>query len=139
MDTLTISAGLYLLDFLAVEARAGTGVSDDTVDTTNAEINVLYGLYARGELSLGMFKPYVLVGYSSVDVDFGNASEDDSDLSYGVGVDLKFSEHLGLNLEYMLLMEFDSQLASGAGIDVESLKLARANPQPLRRCTSQPV
>jgi opacity protein-like surface antigen len=123
MDTVTISAGLYLLDFLAVEARAGTGVSDDTVDLIKAEIGVLYGLYARAELPLGMFKPYVIAGYTAADLDSNFGDDDDSDLSYGAGVDLKFSEHLGLNLEYMLLMEFDTQLGSAGGIDVESISL----------------
>lgn len=121
LDSLSLLAGFYLIDILAVEARVGFGVGDDTVDTVTSEIDKTYGVYARVEIPIGMFKPYAIAGYTASEFSSDSFSDqDESDLSYGAGLDLKLTEHFGLNAEYMLLGEYDF---GSTDVDVESLSL----------------
>ena len=119
----TLSAGLHLLDFLSVEARVGFGAGDDTVGSVNAEMDEMYGLYLRGVIPIGMFKPYVIAGYTSADFSYNSSSEDDSDISYGLGLDLMLGDSLALNAEYMRLMEFEDAIGTSADVNVDSLSL----------------
>ena len=127
MEVLMLNAGYYLIDFLAVEGRAGFGISDDS-DGANisGEVNYIYGLYLRGELPLGMFKPYVMAGYSKTEFAYNDGDsqkEDDTGFSYGLGLDLQFGDHFGINGEYMRLMEFDNDLGTTTNINIDTVSL----------------
>ena len=108
---------------LSVEARVGFGAGDDTVGLVNAEMDDMYGLYLRGVIPIGMFKPYVIAGYTSADFSSNSFSEDDSDISYGLGLDLMLGDSLALNAEYMRLMEFENAIGTSADVNVDSLSL----------------
>ncbi len=126
MDVVMLNAGFYLIDILAVEGRVGFGVKDDSVNTISGEANYIYGLYLRGELPLGMFRPYAVAGYSKAEFAYDSGStltEDDAGLSYGLGVDLRIGDHLGINLEYMRLMEFENALGTASDINIDALSL----------------
>ena len=121
LDAVTLLAGFYLIDILAVEARVGFGAGSDTANSVNSEIDNTYGVYARAELPIGIFRPYVIAGLTSSEFSSDAfSSQDDSDLSYGAGLDLKLTDHFGLNAEYMLLGEYEF---SSTKVDVESLSL----------------
>ena len=126
MDVVMFNAGYYLLDILAIEGRAGFGIKDDSVGTVSGEANYIYGLYLRGELPLGMFRPYAIAGYSRAEFAYAggtNVKESDAALSYGLGLDLRFGDHLGINGEYMRLMEYTNAFGTTSDINIDTLTL----------------
>lgn len=107
--------GHHATEYLSLEARAGMGVSDDSIEVNDkvtrhaAEIDELYGVYAIGHLPLAeRFSLYALVGYSWAEGtvkekydDFRlESSDSDADFSYGVGAQVDFSQTVAGTLEY---------------------------------------
>src|SRR5690554_156220 len=45
--------------------------------------------------------PYGVLGFTRIEAEAGNAKDDDSDFSYGAGVNFAFAPNLSANLEYM--------------------------------------
>ncbi|NQZ69054.1 MAG: porin family protein, partial [Lentisphaeria bacterium] len=100
--------GKYINDSVAIEARIGVGLEDDTVDISTIdytlELDTLYGLYAVVNFPLGdALSAYGLIGFTEADATFSasglSGSADDDGLSYGVG--LNWGSDVALNLEYM--------------------------------------
>ena len=104
--------GHFVVDHFAIEARAGTGVSDDTVhfgpiDATG-EVDHMFGLYGVGYLPLGdaPVSLYGLAGFTRAKATLSsnalNYSESDSDsgFSYGIGIQGHFTPQFSVNLEY---------------------------------------
>lgn len=96
-------------DWYAIEWRMGRGVGSDEV-SANAEIQELsqgmfYGAYFLSGYTWKSLFGYVLLGASQMKVELTGAGAADveletSGLSYGIGLDLKFSQHFGANIEY---------------------------------------
>lgn len=109
---------------VAVEARLGTGLSDDTVTVSGVgiavEVDNFFGAYVRGILPLGRISPYGLIGYTKGEVTarVGNisVSDDDSDFSYGLGADFNLNKTSAINVEW-------AKLFSGADFDVYALSV----------------
>ncbi|WP_152206444.1 porin family protein [Marinobacter changyiensis] len=105
--------GHFLNEFVAIELRAGFGISDgdielDGSDTgADSEIDALYGIYFAGHVPItGRFSVYGLLGYSGGEatVDYGpsgSESENDSDFSFGAGVELGITPAVSGTLEYV--------------------------------------
>ncbi len=94
----------------AVEARLGTGLTDDSVNGADLKIKNYYGLYAKGILPVSNeFAAYALGGYTrgkvSLSSPTGSASDTDGDFSYGAGVDFSLSKNTALNLEWARLFK----------------------------------
>ncbi len=116
-------AGSNFNQYVSIEGRLGIGLSDDTVTVTDGvtnasvsiEIDTLIGLYGVGRLPLGKSSSlYALAGFTQVDVTasdsvtgFGSASfsDDESDLSYGVGADIGVGYNLWVNVEYVQYLD----------------------------------
>lgn len=101
----------------AVEARLGTGLSDDDVSISgqrfDVEVDNFYGVYAKGIVPLsGVFSLYGLVGYTHGEITGSgrgiSASSSDSDFSYGIGADFAVSKTLSVNFEWARLFEGDN-------------------------------
>ncbi len=127
--------GKFFNPYVAVEARLGMGLDDDTqfipelgvngVDGT-LELNSLIGVYLAGHLNLTASSSlYAIVGSSRVEAKASvpafpavNSTEADSDLSYGVGVNIGILNNVALNIEYMQYLDADhfdlSAIAVGA-------------------------
>ena len=116
-------AGSNLNQYVSIEGRLGIGLSDDTVTATDGvntasvsiDIDTLIGLYGVGRLPLGKTSSlYALVGFTQVDATasasatgLGSASfsDDESDLSYGVGADIGIRYNLWVNVEYVQYLD----------------------------------
>ena len=108
MTALVVNAGLNLNDYFAIEGRIGTGLKGESWPGLGPEIDMLYGVYARGEYPMQNFKPYLVLGHSWLEVDYDAILTDDSDnISYGIGADFKFADKYSINLEYLYLLEMD--------------------------------
>ncbi|WP_197038297.1 porin family protein [Billgrantia saliphila] len=120
--------GHFLVDNFAIEARAGTGISDDThhysgIDVTG-EIDHVLGLYGTGYLPLGdsPVSLYGLVGFTrgkatlSSDALGISESDSDTDFSYGVGVQGQVAPQLSANLEYMSYLDKSDYEVSAIGV-----------------------
>ena len=102
--TLSLLGGAYINEFFAVEARLGIGLQDDdSFPGLEGEIDSMYGLYVRAEYPIHNFKPYLVVGFTEVEIALNSVgiSSDDAGFSYGVGMDYKFNDKFAVNLEYM--------------------------------------
>ena len=112
--------GSQINENFSAEFRVGIGVADDSVDFTGGEatleIDKFFGGYVRGTLPLNeVIKPYVILGYTDIEVELevdtivgsGSDSDSDGDLSYGAGLDFHVDPNLILNLEYMNMYDDD--------------------------------
>ena len=131
LDGVTFNFGQYLHKNFAVEGRIGLGIGYDTynnltppVTSVDYRLNFVSGIYLRGELPLGKFRPYVNVGLSYVEMRvrgtingfYANGYESNGDFSYGAGLDFKINDKVGLNADYMMLIDSSrSQIDSYAG------------------------
>ena len=114
--------GIKVNENFSVEGRLGFGIGDDDInflgETVTVEIDHYYGIYGRIGAQVEQFYPYVLLGYTrgeSTASALGQSfSADDSDFSYGVGIDFNVSDTIAINAEYMNYLE-----GSEAGSDYE--------------------
>ena len=110
--------GYQINEYIALEARLGDGVQDDTVDGVKLEIDNMYGGYVKvGRPSEVGLYPYALLGYTHVElkarVPGYSATSSDSDVSYGIGADYWFSRQLSAGLEYANFYDKDGVKVSG--------------------------
>lgn len=110
---LSLKLGNQFTKNFALEARIGTGISDDSLDvfgtSVKVEVDSFYGIYGKGILPLNdNFSVYGLAGYTKGELTasapgVGSFSESDSDFSFGVGCDYFFAENVAFNFEYARL------------------------------------
>lgn len=97
---------------LALEARLGIGLSDDSVNvfgtTVDVEVDQFVGVYGRAIAPLGAVSLYGLIGYTDGELTASangvSISADDSDLSYGVGADFVLNKTSAVNVEWARLL-----------------------------------
>ncbi|MGP9679593.1 porin family protein [Halomonas sp. AOP27-A1-41] len=119
---LTIRGGYFLNDFVAIEGRIGTGLSDDSIGGSgvDVELDQLMGVYAVGHLPVNnVFSFYGLLGFSYAEATISNrfvsVSDDDDGFSYGAGVQLNFTPQISGQLEYVsYLNKSDYNLNAGS-------------------------
>lgn len=105
--------------FFGLEARGGFGVTDDRIAPgTDLDLNSLFGGYATLNLdNESPATPYAILGFSRYEFEvsnsLGTAKDDDSDFSYGIGVDLDVTQELSANLEYMRYGDQDDVTLDG--------------------------
>ena len=125
-------AGSNINRYISIEGRLGIGLSDDTVTASNGvttesvsiELDTLIGVYGVGRMPLGKSSSiYALVGLTQVDATkstsatgFGAVSDDESDLSYGIGADIGILYNVWVNVEYV-------QYIDKSDIDVSAIAL----------------
>ena len=106
--------GVQLHENFALEARLGAGLGDDTLDVAvgqtvvpiDVELKSLFGVYGRLGVNAGEhLHPYLVAGLTRIDIEgcVGALCVEvsDSDFSYGAGAEIRFSEKVALNIEYM--------------------------------------
>lgn len=118
--------GHFVVDNFAVEGRLGFGLSDDSVTlggiTADFEIDSLAGLYGVGHLPLGnVASVYALAGFTRGEATvtvpgFVSESDDDTDFSYGVGVQAKFTPALSGHVEYMSYLDTSDYEITAVGV-----------------------
>jgi len=113
-------AGGYINDFLAVEARLGVGLTNDTVNGTEFALRYSLGAYIRAGFPVHeQAFPYVILGFSRADFEAksaGNTVNDaETDSSYGVGIDVEIS-NLSLTAEYLNMIDKNDTSFSGFSV-----------------------
>ncbi|WP_166254570.1 porin family protein [Marinobacter salicampi] len=122
LGTLSGKVGAHVNPYFGVEARAGFGVVDEDINsTTELSVNSFFGAY--GTLSVvneSPVTPYGILGFTryelEVDNVLGSSTEDESDLSYGIGVNFAVNDALSANLEYMRYFDKDDVTIDGLGL-----------------------
>jgi len=112
-------SGFQFNEYLSAEARFGLGVDDDSVWGVDVELENLYGGYFRAGLPTGVgFYPYVIVGATHGQIKanvpgYGSDRYDETDVSYGGGIDFYLDPSLSLTAEYMMLIDKNDAKWSG--------------------------
>ena len=124
LGTLSGKVGVMATPFLGFEARAGFGVDDDEVRGVELSVDNFYGGYATPNLANeSPVTPYAVVGFTRVEAEAKyrgvSVSDDDSDLSYGIGAHVKFAPNLSGNLEYMRYYDDDGLTLDGLGLGLQ--------------------
>lgn len=133
IDAATVNAGFEFSDFIALEARGGVGLDEDSQGIADFELDHLYGGYLKlGAPISDTVRPYVIGGYTkakgtvSADGEVAGVtysfsdSENFEDESYGAGLDLNITDTLGANLEYMRYIDTDEEEISGISVGLRS-------------------
>ena len=123
----------------SIECRLGIGRGDDSLVYDDGFDRIVFDLslpnfaggFIRVDVQAGEdFAPYLMVGYTRVtlkseaEVGFGvgvSAENSESEFSYGIGADIKISETLSANIEYMdygYLYEIDVIELKGLAIGI---------------------
>lgn len=113
--------GTEFNQYFSGELRLGTGIDDDKINGVTVELNHFYGAYVRGTLPVtNAFYPYVVVGVTRAELEAkvpGTAvSDSGSDVSFGVGTDIRLTSNTDLNLEYMNYYDKDNLSVDGISV-----------------------
>nr|WP_297402255.1 porin family protein [uncultured Marinobacter sp.] len=124
VGTLSAKVGVMATPFLGIEARGGFGVDDDRIGGVDYALDNFFGGYATFNLANeSPLTPYAVLGFTRVEVEaesvFGTVTEDDSDVSYGLGLNMAFAPNLSGNLEYMRYYEEGDVSVDGLGLGVQ--------------------
>ncbi|TNE77545.1 MAG: porin family protein [Gammaproteobacteria bacterium] len=124
VGTLSGKVGVDATPFLSLEGRAGFGVDDDTISGVDLSVDNFFGGYANIKLpNESPVTPYAVIGFTRIEAEakfLGNkVTDDDSDLSYGVGLNMKFQQNLSGNLEYMRYYDDDNLTVDGLGLGIQ--------------------
>lgn len=123
VGTLSAKVGALATPYFGVEARAGFGVDDDRVGGVDYSLDNFFGGYATLNLANETpATPYVIFGFTRVELEaegpFITRSDDESDFSYGVGVNIEMAPQVSGNLEYMRYYDKDDVTIDGLGVGV---------------------
>jgi len=106
LGALVFNAGYQINDYVAIETRLGTGITDDDIVGLELELDYLWGIYTKIGIPTGTaFYPYVVLGYTKAELELSglgySESDSDSDTSYGVGANFTVNDNFGVFAEYM--------------------------------------
>lgn len=123
VGALSGKVGGLVSPYFGLEARAGFGVDDDRVGGMDYSVDNFFGGYATLNLANETpATPYLIFGFTRVELEaegpFGSVKDDDSDFSYGVGVNIEMTPQVSGNLEYMRYYDQDSVTIDGLGVGV---------------------
>ena len=99
---------------------------------SDVELDDLYGIFLRAGISAGQFYPYAIIGYTEGEGEVSNQriiatvegdsivaeadineDETESDFSYGVGADFRFTDSIAMNAEWMSYLDKDGAKIGG--------------------------
>lgn len=123
VGALSAKVGALATPYFGVEARAGFGVDDDRVNGIDYSVDNFFGGYATLNLANeSPATPYVIFGLTRVELEaegpFTTVTDDDSDFSYGIGVNVEMAPQVSGNLEYMRYYDKDDVTVDGLGLGV---------------------
>ncbi|MDX1560470.1 MAG: porin family protein [Marinobacter sp.] len=124
VGTLSAKVGVMATPFLGIEARGGFGVDDDRIGRVDYSLDNFFGGYATFNLAnQSPITPYAILGFTRVEIEassfLGKATEDESDVSYGIGMNMEFAPNLSGNLEYMRYYEDSDVEIDGLGVGIQ--------------------
>ena len=112
--------GVPLGEYLDAEMRLGLGLSGDEIPGTSAELGIdtLVAIGLRVGLPIGdVFRPYMVLGFSSVEVGLTEGSltisGTDEDIFYGIGAGWRFGQGYEITAEFSNYLDKDDIEISG--------------------------
>ncbi|MDL0429506.1 porin family protein [Marinobacter sp. TBZ242] len=123
VGALSAKVGGLVSPFFGVEARAGFGVDDDRINGVDYSLDNFFGGYATLNLANeSPATPYLVFGFTRVELEaqsvFGTSTEDETDFSYGAGVNIDLTPEVAGNLEYMRYYDKNGATVDGLGLGV---------------------
>ena len=100
-----LKIGGSLNQYFQMEARLGTGTTNDNNASQSITITNTQGFYLKGGMDvMNMVYPYVIAGFTKYDIQkYGYSNADtESGTSFGVGADFHY-KHMQVGLEWMRL------------------------------------
>ena len=119
LSTLGYKLGFQASPNLAVEARLGTGLSDDSINGWNYEIDNYVGAYAKLILPMNaQFSVYAIGGYARAEGKTYTRTSPvnawtEHDFSAGLGLDMHLAPNMSASMEWMNLVEDVDLLSFG--------------------------
>jgi opacity protein-like surface antigen len=128
-SALKIEAGKYLADNVAVEAHFILGIAEDTITYQGTDIDLevtnAMSLFLKGDVPLSeKAQVYGLIGVSKGKLQAEipsmgySTSEEDSGLSYGLGLDVEVSSGVKLGGEYVVYLSEDNYDYTGINLGI---------------------
>jgi len=124
VNHLDLRLGGYVNEYLALEGRAGLGITGETISGFDVDLRYFVGGYARfGVPVTEALFPYVMLGFTRADFEVsggGNAINDaETDSSFGVGVDADVA-NMSVFVEYANLVDKNASSFSGVIIGLKT-------------------
>lgn len=108
---ITFRAGSYLNQVIALEARLALGITDDTVGANiDVELDSALSVFIKADVPMTAFvNAYGLLGLTRGEIETSaggfTASESDTGLSYGLGIEGEINRRTSLSAEYVLYLD----------------------------------
>ena len=100
-----VRLGGHINEYVSAEMRLGTTLAENSEQGADYRFNYHAGAYLAAGYRFGIVRPYALVGFTAGEEEITTAARSFEntieDISYGVGADIVFGEHLGINVEYV--------------------------------------
>ena len=97
---------------------------DDSFLGVDVELDSVVGAYVRVGGDFEGVLPYLLLGFARTEVTASagglSASDDESDFSYGIGLDVGSAENLSFNIEYMNYYDDSDGDITAIGVGITS-------------------
>jgi opacity protein-like surface antigen len=121
--TIGAKLGMSINKNFAVEARLGTGLSDDSLSGISVKVDNFAGIYAKGILPVSdAASVYGLLGYTQGKIKLEAAgqslSDSDTDISYGIGADFAVSGGTSVGVEWARFFKGDGYKVDGLSLSV---------------------
>lgn len=97
-EGLKLTFGQQFSPYMAAEVQMGFGGKDDAQDLS---LERMFGVYGKFSLPLDKLSIYGKLGLSSVAVKEADTTNDEFEVSYGVGAQMSFNPNFYVDLEYM--------------------------------------
>ena len=121
-------AGGYLNQVIAIDARLALGISDDTIRTNtisnvNIELDTALSVFIKADVPVTPFvNAYGLLGLTRGEIETSSigltASESETGLSYGLGIEGEINRRTYLSVEYVQYLDEDSFEYSGINFGI---------------------
>lgn len=118
IGAIAFRAGGYLNQVIALEARLALGISDDTVRTSainnvDVELDTAVSAFIKADVPMTAFvNAYGLLGLTRGEIETSStgltASDSETGLSYGLGIEGEINRRTSLSFEYIQLLDEDT-------------------------------
>lgn len=123
VDTISARIGAQPHPFFGIEGRFGFSATETRLDGVEYSLDNTIGAYAVLNLVNGSpMTPYFMFGGSRIEIEgtssLGTTTEEDSDFSFGAGIDVEIASGVSGNIEYLQYYNNGSTVVDGLGLGV---------------------
>ena len=123
VETLSGKIGVQPHPLLGLEGRLGYSTDDRRLRGVDYALDNTVGAYVTLNLAnKSPITPYFLLGASHVEITAtsiaGTTTEEDSDFSFGAGLDVEFTRGVSGNIEYLQYYDNGTTIIDGMGLGV---------------------